>query len=96
MTIAGREFLFGGDIITTMNDTRLSSPERLGDAMRALKVGDTLRLTVFRAGEYLDVEYVLPERPLLPGDGSGRPAPAPAGGDPRRSRAARPGAFNGR
>jgi S1-C subfamily serine protease len=85
IAIAGRDFLFGGDIITAMNGTRLSAPERLIEAMRTSKVGDTLRLTVFRDGEYSEVEYVLPERPLLPGDvpsqslepAAGRPRPAP-------------------
>ena len=84
IAIAGREFLFGGDIITTMNGARLDAPERLIAAMRALKVGDTLHLTVFRQGEYSEVEYVLPERPLLPGDVPGQSSLAPAG-QPRRA-----------
>ncbi|MFI5339633.1 MAG: hypothetical protein ACHQ7N_07335, partial [Candidatus Methylomirabilales bacterium] len=37
-------------------------------AMQSLKVGDTVRLTLFREGETQDVEFVLPERPLLPQD----------------------------
>ena len=36
--------------------------------MRSLKVGSRVRLTLFREGETREVEYVLPERPLLPGD----------------------------
>jgi hypothetical protein len=36
--------------------------------MRALKVGDTLSMAVFREGETREVSYTLPERPLLPGD----------------------------
>ena len=78
--IAGREYLFGGDIVTAMNDTRLNSPERLIEAMRGAKVGDTLRLTVFRHGDYIQVEYVLPERPLLPGDMPGQSSLTPAAG----------------
>jgi serine protease Do len=84
IAIAGREFLFGGDIITAINGTRLTSAERLLEAMRALKVGDTLHLSVFREGEYSDVEYVLPERPLLPGDIPGQSSLAPAAGGHRR------------
>jgi serine protease Do len=80
ISIAGREFLFGGDIITAINGTPLTSAERLIEAMRALKVGDTLRLRVFRDGEYSDVEYVLPERPLLPGDMPGQSSLAPLTG----------------
>lgn len=36
--------------------------------MRALKVGSQLKVKLFRDGKYLEVEYTLPERPLLPGD----------------------------
>lgn len=68
VVIAGREFLIGGDIVTSLNGTPLSAPERVTEAMRALKVGETVTLRVFRDGEFRQVEYVLPERPLLPGD----------------------------
>jgi S1-C subfamily serine protease len=85
IAIAGREFLFGGDIITAINGTRLTSAERLLEAMRALKVGDTLHLSVFREGQYSDVEYMLPERPLLPGDIPGQSSLAPAAGGHRRA-----------
>lgn len=84
IAIAGREFLFGGDIITAINGTPLTSTDRLIEAMRALKVGDTLRLRVFRDGEYSDVEYELPERPLLPGDMPGQSSLAPVAGARRR------------
>jgi len=77
MAISGREFLFGGDIVTELNGTRLTSDGKLTEAMRALAVGDTLRLTVFRQGEYIQVEYVLPERPLLPGDLPGQSTLSP-------------------
>jgi hypothetical protein len=36
--------------------------------MRGLKVASRLKLRLFREGKYLDLEYNLPERPLLPGD----------------------------
>ena len=84
IAISGREFLFGGDIVTTMNGTRLTSEEHLLEAMRAAAVGDTLRLTVYRRGEYLDLEYVLPERPLLPGDVPGQSTLVPSGAQRRR------------
>ena len=91
IAISGREFLFGGDIVTAMNGTRLTSEERLLEAMRAAVVGDTLRLTVYRRGEYLDLEYVLPERPLLPGDLPGQSTLVPSGAQRRRpARPARP------
>ena len=79
IAISGREFLFGGDIVTTMNGTRLTSEERLLEAMRAAAVGGTLRLTVYRQGK-----YVLPERPLLPGDLPGQSTLVPSGAQRRR------------
>ena len=78
IAIGGREFLFGGDIVTEVNGTRLTSDDNLAEAMRALAVGDTIRLTVFRQGEYTQVQYVLPERPLLPGDLPGQSTLSPA------------------
>jgi serine protease Do len=78
IAIGGQEYLFGGDIVTTMNGGRLTSDEKLTEAMRALAVGDTLHLTVFRRGESIDVEYMLPERPLLPGDMPGQSSLSPA------------------
>lgn len=72
MTIAGDEFLLGGDIITRLNGKRLDSPEVLLGMLRDLKVGDDVDFTIFREGKSLDVKYKLPERPLLPGDIAGQ------------------------
>lgn len=66
--IAGEEFLFGGDIITAANGQPLGDPEKFSSFVRSLKVGDKVRLTVFREGKTHKVEFVLPERPILPGD----------------------------
>ena len=68
VTIAGREFLIGGDIVTSMNGQRLDDLEKLSNAMRALQVDATVRMKVFRDGKELDIRYVTPERPILPGD----------------------------
>lgn len=85
VVIGGDEFLLGGDIVTSLNGIRLNSPERLVDVMRALEVGQTISLTVFRNGEYRDVEYTLPERPFVPGDLSDRGSLAPLAGRAWRS-----------
>ena len=60
--------LLGGDIVTKINGTSTTDPEKLARTMRSLKVGSSVKLTLFREGESREVEYVLPERPLLPGD----------------------------
>jgi len=80
VVINGRSFLLGGDIITGMNGVRMVSPEALLDGMRALKVGMKVRLSVYRDGQSRDVEYILPERPVLPGDLGGERTLAPVSG----------------
>ncbi len=68
LSVAGASFLLGGDIVVEINGVKPSEGDSLLSVMRNLKVGSTLRLKVYRKGEYRDIEYVLPERPLLPGD----------------------------
>ncbi|HEX7485232.1 MAG TPA: trypsin-like peptidase domain-containing protein [Vicinamibacterales bacterium] len=68
MTIAGHDFLFGGDIVVRMNDKALDTPDDVIAVLATLKVGSAVTMTVFRDGKSVDVKYVLPERPLLPGD----------------------------
>jgi S1-C subfamily serine protease len=68
LTIDGQAVLIGGDIITAVNGKPVDTPEKLADAMKDLAVGATIRLTVFRGGQTREVECVLPERPILPGD----------------------------
>ncbi len=69
----------------------MKDPEKLAAVMRSLKVGSDLKLRVFHEGKYRDLHYVLPERPLLPGDlpEAGMYAPAPdvgAGGKAKMGR----------
>ena len=77
LELDGRVFLLGGDIVTSINGRVLDSADALEEAMRALRVGASLGMRVFRAGSYRDVQYVLPERPLLPGDVPGNRSLAP-------------------
>ncbi len=68
LTLGGSSFLLGGDIVVEINGVKVTDGDMLTTAMRGLKVGSNLALKLFRRGKYRDVEYVLPERPLLPGD----------------------------
>jgi serine protease Do len=88
LSIGGSSLLLGGDIVVSLNGTPMNDPEKLFGIMRALKVGSTLKLKLFRRGHYLEVEYRLPERPLLPGDipESGTFAPMPLPGRPEALR----------
>jgi len=67
-TIATRDILIGGDIITSVDGNALNSPDAIIQVLENLKVGSKVQLRVFREGTYLDMSYVLPERPILPGD----------------------------
>jgi S1-C subfamily serine protease len=68
LSIGGSSFLLGGDIVVSLNGAPMNEPEKLSGIMRGLKVGSRLKLRLFREAKYLELEYNLPERPLLPGD----------------------------
>jgi serine protease Do len=68
LTIAGTEFLLGGDIITEINGQSLDDSENFLKVIASLKVGDKVGLTLFHRKETRYVELTLPERPILPGD----------------------------
>ena len=68
ITIAGEEFLLGGDIITDINGQSLNDPKKFVKLVRSLKVGDKVHLTLYREQKTRKVEFILPERPILPGD----------------------------
>jgi S1-C subfamily serine protease len=72
LTIAGHEFLMGGDIITTINGIEMNSQDNILEALGSVKVGSTLSLRIFREGNVLELTYTIPERPLLPGDIGGQ------------------------
>ncbi|HEU0177990.1 MAG TPA: trypsin-like peptidase domain-containing protein [Blastocatellia bacterium] len=80
LTIAGDDFLLGGDIITMMNGKRLDSPESVVNALQELKVGGDISLTIFRDGKTQEVTYKLSERPLLPGDIADQAVATPVSG----------------
>jgi S1-C subfamily serine protease len=68
VSVGNQDFLFGGDIVVSFNGQALKEPENYEKVAKTLRVGDKVRLTIFRDGATQKVEFVLPERPLLPGD----------------------------
>jgi S1-C subfamily serine protease len=68
LSLGGASFLLGGDIAVEINGVKVTDGEKLASVMRGLAVGRTLKARLYRQGKYRDVEYTLPERPLLPGD----------------------------
>lgn len=78
IVLNGNSFLVGGDVITELNGTRLDSDAQLLRAVRVLKVGSKVSLTVVRDGTQRTVRFTLPERPILPTDLPGRTTYPPA------------------
>lgn len=68
LTVGQNSLLLGGDIVVSINGTRIASDEDLSTIMRGLKVGSKIKLKLYSDGHYREVSYALPERPLLPGD----------------------------
>ncbi len=68
IAIVGTEFLLGGDIITEINGQAMNDPEKFLKVVRSLKVGDKVNLSLYREMKTRNVEFTLPERPILPGD----------------------------
>jgi serine protease Do len=68
VTLAGTEYLFGGDIIVAINGRAFTGRDELADIVSSLRVGDKVRLTLYYGGETREVEMQLTERPLLLGD----------------------------
>ena len=66
--IAGDEILLGGDIITDANGKSMDDLKNFEGFVRSLKVGDKVRLVIYREGKKHEIEFSIPERPLLPGD----------------------------
>jgi serine protease Do len=66
--IAGEELLLGGDIVTAANGQPLNDPEKYMKFVQSLKVGDKVRLNLYRGGKIRVVEFHVVERPILPGD----------------------------
>jgi len=60
---ADKAGLVVGDIITSVNGTRLSESEDLADVIRSFKVGDTIKLDILRDTEEFEVEVTLESLP---------------------------------
>jgi S1-C subfamily serine protease len=65
-TPAAKAGLQAGDIITTVNGTKLDNKTQLGNVLSTLKPGDTVTLTVNRGGETKTLTATLIEYPANP------------------------------
>ena len=90
LIVGGKPFLIGGDIITEIDGRAVSDQNALSRALGALKVGATVRLTLFRERKTRQMDVVVEERPVMQGDTSERATLAPAGGNIGLRSAGRP------
>jgi S1-C subfamily serine protease len=84
IVIDGQPVLLGGDVVTHIDGARVDDAEKLRQALRSFKVGETIHLTLFRNERVVDLDCVLTERPLLPADIPEKRSVAPMGGGRRR------------
>ncbi len=89
LILDGQPVLLGGDIITRVNGSPVDGLDSLAAALQSLKVGATVRLTLFRDSRTLEMDCVLTERPLLPQDIPARRSVAPTSRAPGRRAPAR-------
>lgn len=59
---ADKAGLQAGDIITSLNDTEITSSSEFIDALESYKAGDTITLSVYREGEKFDAQVTLDEK----------------------------------
>lgn len=62
-TIQGVNYVTGGDLLTSMNGTRLTSMEQLAGLITQHKLGDVVTLKLVRGSRTLTVKATLAERP---------------------------------
>jgi S1-C subfamily serine protease len=63
------EYLLGGDIVSEVNGTPLTELDTVLQVVRGFRVGDRVNVKYWRDGMRGEVMVVLPERPVLAGDG---------------------------
>ena len=56
-----------GDVITKMGDKTLTSRQDLSAAMKGYRAGDTVTLTVYRNGQYIETELTFDAQPQTTG-----------------------------
>ena len=66
MQLGGREIALGGDVILAINDKAVRKiDDVLGYLEQATEVGETVKLTVWRGGQILEIDVTLGARPGL-------------------------------
>jgi S1-C subfamily serine protease len=63
IAIDGVRFRLGGDIITAINENRITGMEQLAKQINGMRVGETLSLHIVRDGRHQEIRVLLAERP---------------------------------
>jgi len=82
VTVGAQKVLTGGDIITAVNGTEVTSMEQVVSAVNAAAAGDEMKLTVNRNGKSEDFTVTLGERPSGTGSSGDQAQAAPDQGSP--------------
>jgi len=90
VTVGGRPFLVGGDILTEMDGTPVGDQDHLNHALSVMKVGTSVRLTLYRDQKVRHVDVVITERPVQKTDVAGQRTMIPRAEPLRRDAAGLP------
>jgi len=66
VTLEGGSVVLGGDIVKTVNDIDVTTPEQFEKAIKGLTVGQTIELNILRGGEHKQITVVTQELPRMP------------------------------
>ena len=67
VVVAGESYVLGGDVIVEADGERVSSIDRLRDAVAKKSPGDTMTLGIYRGDERMTLEVRLGRQPASPG-----------------------------
>jgi S1-C subfamily serine protease len=68
VVVQGEEYLLGGDILTAIQGAPIRSHQDYVARVKALRVGQRVKLTIMREGQSREVTLTVAERPRLPSD----------------------------
>lgn len=69
VVIGRQEYLLGGDIISEVNGIPVTDLDKVLQVVRSFSIGDRVNVKYWRDGTIHEAIVVLPERPVLAGDG---------------------------
>jgi S1-C subfamily serine protease len=68
VVVQGEEYLLGGDIVTAIQGTPLRTHQDYVNAVKLLRPGQRVKITIMRDGQSRELTLTVAERPRLPSD----------------------------